>query len=308
MIDYMKAHINLPENDIPDNVWNGVLEPFNWKGLDFFPKDFKTFCATSESKRRMDLGNLYITVGGGQTASMTISNSLHKLWNGGYNHNDFTKEQLLFTTEYLSEALMIDFAKAKLVGRFEFAVNLKVENPKQFYSSQARFRDALPSLMVGDKKRYGTQFILNSYRVKTYAPIEKLIISGANNKGFDNDIIRYELVSTPHYLRKRKIPIDTIRDLCDDNVLRRLGNILVETANQIEYESILPEGTEYKDMQKHYFFKSASSTEIKSFRKESPKTFSRHKKRYKELCNQNSNSSFDLGQAINEKWELLMTS
>lgn len=307
MIDYLKACINLPENEIPANVRYGVLEPFVWRGLHFFPKDFQTFAATRESIRKKDLNNLHLTIGGGQTASLVVSNSLHKLYDGGYNHNDFTRKQLAFTIEYISDALITDFTKAKLFGRCEFAVNLKVDNPKLFYTSQTRFRDALPSLMVGNKKQYGTQFIFPSYKIKTYAPIERLIISQGRKIDFENDIIRYELVSTPNYLRKRQIPINTIGDLCNNEVLRRLGKLLVETANKIVYDSILPEDVDYRDMEKFYFFKYALPFEIKNFRNKNPKTFRRHKNRYKELCNQNSISSYYLAQPVEKKWEFLMS-
>ena len=308
MVDVINSIYPIPEREIPANVCNGILRPFDYKGLHFFPKDDFSFRATKGSMKAKELSNLFCRITDGKAANFHLSNSLHKVCHGGINYTDFTRSQISDTTEWIGDRLNYNFNGSKLYGRFEFGVNIEVDDPTLLINAQNNLKGYIPDLMKRGNKVYGRKFDAATYNIKTYNPIKKMLLNREYIENPDLKIIRFEKVMRIGDLRKNGIYLNCIADLSNKDILAKLGKSLYNSANQIKLIMTLPEDANYKDLQVLHLFQNMTTEQRKHFRKTKSSTYNRYAKRYKILQRRYNPEKLSISQKIKDKWEESMNS
>lgn len=310
MIDWVKTKVEIPPNRIPENVLHQNKAPFQWQGITFYPANGFAFNADAKSVKENGLGGLHLEIKGERYPYLMVSNSLHKFYHDGINHNDFTRTQLIESIETLSDYLGFDFYRAQLVGKLEFAVNVSVPSPSDYIENQIRYKHIEPITMKKNNKVYGKYFELTSYKVKTYSPSIAAEIQ-RNPKPPETSIMRTEIVcSKVSYLHSRGIYAKTLKDLTEPTILKQLGCFLSDSYKQVQLEKILPKDLPISDLQKYYFFRYATPQQLKQVRQSNQKrTYQRHQKDYKQILKKSEPLNdwvSEIPQLITDKWSSLL--
>lgn len=306
MIDFIKTSLTLPTEKIPPEILKGEGQPFVWQDLNFLHTEKKTYQATKESLSGLQMGNLKIVLRDGIAGKLEIANSLHKVAHSGANHADFTFNELVQTLEYIGDTLDIDFLNAKIIGRFEFGVNIEVDVASEFYEMAHAYRTCKSMPMHSNGKKYGANFHLSNYAVKIYSPYQKVILKDRMKPAFQENIIRFEIAANSCYLRQRKVNLNTVKDLTNIKNLLTLGKILKDISKQINFVPMMPIGLNMQDAEIWLLFKCVTETQLKHFRKRQPKTYYRHKERFEEMLKKCDTNTDFFSSAIEEKWTELL--
>jgi len=308
MVDVINSKYHLPQAEIPANVWNGTLQPFDLKDLRFFPKDDFSYRATKGSMKAIGLGNLFCSITDGRAAIFNLSNSLHKVCHGGINYTDFTRSQIIDVSDWIGDTLNYNFNGSELWGRFEFGVNIEVKDPALYTNAQNNFKGYLPENMKRGNKAYGNKFDAATFDIKAYNPIKKMQLNNENLENPDLKIIRFEKVMRIGNLRKNGIDLRNVKDLSNKDILAKLGKSLYNSAKQIKLIMTLPEDANYKDLYILHLFQNMTLEQRKNFRKTKSSTYNRFAKRYKILQKMYKPEKLDISEKIKDKWFELLES
>lgn len=290
------------ERKIPRTVYEHGKDNFKWHGLEF-EYQRSSYSATTASKRKLGLEALHITFSGGQAARLNVTNSLHKLYWNGINYNDFTFSQLSDTIDYVGEILEIDFSDFQIKGGFEYAVNLKVDNPADYYARHMSYKTAIIAPMRKGKKLYGSEIAMGRYAIKLYNPIRKIELAEKTRLSIPQDILRVEMKTTAYSIRaERGIPLNTVGDLQNPAIIEELGNSLVKATKEIKTIPEPPLSASMQDFSLYHYFHNATEQRLTKDYKEKKWTFNRWKKQYEALAV----SDFDLSQKVARKWGKLL--
>lgn len=305
MVDYIRTKTAIPNNQIPDTVLRGEKTPFHFWDMEFCYQKYGSYRATAESVRACGLGGTFSELKDGQAANFMFSNSLHKLRHD-LNYNDFSCSEIKETVDYVNGRVGIDFRESELVGRLEFAVNIEVDSP-EIYLHQIGYKNATKVQMIDGSKVYGCEFRQTKNKVKSYNPILKAKLSGEKT-GIEKNILRFELVTSAAELRRKKIPISKVKDLYNQDVLFQIGMEMGKTTKEIQMKPALPTDLKRRDFMIYFLFENATPEMIKNIRAQSSSTFSRDKKRYKEILEIYKIDGNDISQKVTEKWMELLGS
>lgn len=169
-----------------------------------------------------------------------VSNSLHKFYNseiiglGMYNHNEYTMSQVNETINYLENALNRSSNKMKILGRFEFGINVNTESVKPFdiidrYQSLVTTATNSFNLMYNKTGKSTCKFCsFSHYTVKCYDKMKQMGVAG-------NNILRYEMVHhssirTREVFKKEDISLE---DLLDNSIWNNCHNRLINSYDSI---------------------------------------------------------------------------
>jgi len=169
-----------------------------------------------------------------------VTNSLHKFYNaeiaklGAVNYNDFTRSQLIETVSYLEDMFDRKATEMKILGRFEYGLNIHTYDVKPFI-----IIDRYQSIVTTAKnpfyaqpnpygKPYGKYCSFTEYTVKFY---DKGKEGGVPTK----NILRYEIVH--HSILKSRAVLGkhqlTMADLIDEENWKKLFKMLEHTYDRI---------------------------------------------------------------------------
>ncbi len=169
-----------------------------------------------------------------------VSNSLHKFYNseivglGTYNHNDYTMSQVNETILYLENAFNRSSKDMKLIGRFEFGINVNTQSVKPFdiidrYQSMVTTATNSFNLMYNKTGKSTCKFCsFSHYTIKCYDKMRQMGLSGDN-------ILRYEMVhhssiKTREVFKKEEISLE---DLMDNVIWNNCHERLVKSYDSI---------------------------------------------------------------------------
>lgn len=154
-----------------------------------------------------------------------VYNSLHKFFNseivglGMVNHNEFTMSQVNETINYLESAFNRSAKEMKIMGRFEFGINVNTQSVKPFdiiqrYQSIVTTATNEFNVMYNKNGKSTCKFCsFSHYTVKCYDKMKQMGVSGAN-------ILRYEMVNHSSIKTKQVFAKDDVNleDLLDNNI------------------------------------------------------------------------------------------
>jgi len=205
MIDYIKtknvslSNPELPEWEITTNQKTGEIRPVEvaeYNGLKFLRKSGKIF----------------------------LRGSLHRYFNEGqHNYNDFYYCDLENVLNDLKTRFGLDLGKTE-IENIEFGVNLVIPySPDKVINSLVLHRgQPFHKFPIGQ----GVECSHAQYYIKVYN-------KGLQFKQPDN-ILRIELkVFKMQFLQSQNIPLRTLQDLLNTEILQRLGELLTRTVEEI---------------------------------------------------------------------------
>lgn len=220
MFDNISFEIeNFEKKDFNNLIENYIQKQPNKRGEEWFQIDWQ---------------NLRINYFPNQK-KIKVCNSIHKFYNsqiaglGLVNHNDFTMNQVNETVNYLETAFNRSANEMKLLGRFEYGININTESVKPF-----DIIDRYQSIVTTATNSFNVMYLRNGkstckfcsfshYTVKAYDKLKQMGVTGSN-------ILRYELVhhsaiKTKQVFGKSNI---TVEDLIDtaiwDKCFRNIQN------------------------------------------------------------------------------------
>lgn len=169
-----------------------------------------------------------------------VTNSLHKFYNseivglGMFNHNDFTMSQVNETINYLENAFNRSSKEMKILGRFEFGINVNTGIVKPF-----DIIDRFQSIVTTRINGFHLMYIKNGkstckfctftlYTVKVYDKLKQMGVTGDN-------ILRYEIVNhsnlkTKQIFKKNDISLE---DLLDESIWNNCHKALMNSYDSI---------------------------------------------------------------------------
>lgn len=182
---------------------------------------------------------------------LKASNSLHKFFNaeilgiGEVNNDDFTFNKVVETIRYLQEAFKTSPDKMRLVGRFEYGVNISTADVKPFdiidryQSIVTTATNPFHAFYNPYGKPYGKFCAFTHYSVKCYDKGKQMGISGGN-------IFRYEIVHNSAIQTKKifQKAIPTLNDLGDKTIWQRCYKFIRKTLESIRVLAFPQDGVD----------------------------------------------------------------
>ena len=282
MIDYIKLFLEIRAIE---HVFLCKNEPLLAFGLSFDPIPKFGEIVKYESHFR----GLRLTIRG---TEMIIQNSLCKSFKG-YNHLNFTYSELLKTKNILEEKLGLDLSNAK-VGRFEYGVVIRVENPKLVYNSIGIYKNRIPQQMTYGGSIYGVRLENTTHQLKIY---DKTTEARRNGLKLNYGLLRLEIKTSKSHLnispRFKNNHIQKFSDLCRRSTFQLLAEDLVQSLNKIEVNEIgyYTDELSIKDLRLLGYMQNYP---IRSLIKEHhKKSFEVDQKRFKEILANRSQNNFD---------------
>lgn len=169
-----------------------------------------------------------------------VSNSLHKFYNseivglGTFNHNDFSFGQVNETINHLENAFNRSSKEMKLLGRFEFGLNLNTESIKPFdiidrYQSIVTTATNSFNLMYNKYGKSTCKFCsFTHYTVKCYDKMKEMGVSGTNTLRFE--IVCHSSVKTRQVFGKKDVSLE---DLLDKSIWDNCHNTIINSYDSI---------------------------------------------------------------------------
>jgi len=164
---------------------------------------------TSDSRFQTDWQNLRINYYPNEER-VKVSNSIHKFYNaeiekiGKMNHNDFSFNQMAMAVQALEETFRRPREEMKLVGKFEYGLNIDTGILKPYNDIIERYRSVVTTtanpfhaFYNPHGKPYGKFCSFTQYTVKCYDKGKQMQLSGRN-------LLRYEIVH-PTCIKTREI-------------------------------------------------------------------------------------------------------
>ncbi len=295
MIDYcqIKADIQRPMG--LGDVKRGHI---SYCGIDFYrqPKDYYI------GQR----GNLRLKIIGEMEPKLIINNSIHKSYTKGINWNDFTLSKINDSIEILSDEFKTNLLDATLIGKIEFAVNLKM-HANEVYPYAHRYHNQSVEPMKSRKEVFGSMFDLKSRRIKQYDPARKIEISKEQIPKPNSKTLRCELVTSVSEIRKRKVNLRKVSSIFNPIFIEGMGKELYKTFSRIKYTDGLPLNITAKEFEAYKLLHSISKEEIQLYKKlVSERTLKRKRATYNKLMKRH-NTEIDLSKSIankvHDKWQ-----
>ncbi|MEJ8590335.1 hypothetical protein JSO54_03685 [Riemerella anatipestifer] len=204
------------------NTFNS-FNPFEWKGLKFYPKFKKGNLKGFESEYKGLRVILYYN-------KIQISNSLHKFYKGN-NYSDFTHSEL---TNAIQEICQIFEIKAKCweIKKLEFGFNILTLKPaKEYIALFLEYKERKFEKMKHKQTDYGRKCFLYEYALKVYD--KSLQCKAMDSMRISDKTLRVEFC----YNQKRKLPklIETLADLMDKDKFKELFRDLNEAFAKVIY-------------------------------------------------------------------------
>lgn len=202
-------------------------------------------------------GNLRLKYSLG-SSQLTVSNSLHKFYNGFVGGSGEFENSDLFTFEHLRESIetlcvILDVAANEccLQGRFEFGVNITTSpfTPKQYidsyigyYHSTKPFRHVYKNVGNEGKKMEQVHCQLSQYTVKWYN-------KSIESKRAAPNLLRFEVCThTKSKLRNiLEVQNPTLETLTNRSTAERLKSVIMDVYHSIEKLPMEPEKTDFED-------------------------------------------------------------
>lgn len=311
MIDYVTLVVALLSKEIPMNVLKGLMMPFTHRNIPYNAIATNKFVGYEGGIKQMGLRGMRTSFKGNENANFFVQNSLHKLFTGGFNHNDFSYSELVTTIDKVCRLLKFPAERFKLKGRFEYGVNLQLDcNVNDLINADCSYKKAKAIPMIGNRKVYGKKFEYSKYAFKIYNPIMKMELENRKKLDVPHNILRIEIQTIISELRGKgkPIPVNTLADLKDKNILKRLGEELVKATSYLKLGVIISSDAGIDDWSTYYFFKNATKEQLQySAENEEGKYVYRNDK-YLKMCNEWSEQlhDLDLPQLVREKWDSLL--
>ena len=311
MVDYINARSSFEMPLIQDAIEYDNFNPFEWQGIDFYPTSKTFYKGDKASVQKAGLGSLQLKFSRGRYPIFNLSNSLHKTYEEGFNHTDFTKTKLVDITDHICSILDIRANELKLQGKIEFSVNTPVSDANAMIEAFYKYKNTTVENMKKGHHTYGKKAYLSKYSIKLYNPMQKLKLDApasfkALNLSDNNNLLRYEVEIQTSYIQKQwGIPLYTLEDLKQDAILSRIGAKIEGFSQHLYFKPIFPLDIEAKDLAKYYYFEKAPKSHLDHFRKTKNKTYKRHYEVYK-LLKRAHCKPYQINTVIGQKWVFLM--
>ncbi|MCB0704038.1 MAG: hypothetical protein KDC34_01965 [Saprospiraceae bacterium] len=302
MFDFVKLTSPLSRSIHPVKIADGYLY---WNGFTFYRRGEYKYYATNESLRSRGLFGLMLSINVRVSPTLHLENSLHKFSQEGFNYEDFKFSQFVECVDKVGAILGMDVFEFKIWGRFEYAVNLVLDDPGYFDPQEVNFENRFPRYMEERGKLFGVSFKREGYVAKLYRPIRKEQIKRNLSPKVVDNILRFEIAEQVGCLRRKGIEIQYLSDLLKEDVLLGIGNSLGRMGKRILLDPLNLHGLDYKDRQTALLFIHSSEEYIKDFKHSNASAHKEKWKRFKEL-KQRDNTGFDLSSYALQTWENLM--
>lgn len=200
------------------------LNPFVWKGLEFYPKYKKGKLIGFESDYKGLRVMLYYE-------RIEVSNSLHKFYKGN-NYSRFSYSELEKTIEIICKKFDID-ARFWEIKKMEFGFVIVTPKPAvEYLNFFFQYKGNDFEKMKDKKTEYGRKCYMYAYALKVYA--KSLQTKIMDNVVIPDDNLRIEF----YYNEKRKLPksIKTLNDLLDREKFKELFNELYQAFTIVVYK------------------------------------------------------------------------
>lgn len=213
----------------------------------FEKRDFNRFIENYIQKSPLDKGdwfqtdwqNLRINYFPNQK-KIKVSNSLHKWYNseivglGTFNHNEFSFGQVNESINYLENAFNRSSKEMKLLGRFEFGLNINTQSVKPFdiidrYQSIVTTATNSFNLMYNKYGKSTCKFCsFTHYTVKCYDKMKEMGVSGDNILRFE--IVNHSSVKTKQVFGKKDVSLE---DLLDKSIWENCHKSMINSYDSI---------------------------------------------------------------------------
>jgi len=300
VIDYCQIMTSIERPNGLGDIKKGHIK---YCGIDFYrqPKGFYT--GLKDNMRLKIIGEL--------EPKLLISNSLHKHFTKGINWNDITLSNLNESIEILSDQFQAHLIDAKVLGKVEFAVNLK-RQANEIYPLMDSYRSKPFTPMKSRNKVYGSMFDLYSKRPKIYDPGAKIEISKERTLKPKNQLTRFELVMSASECRRRNLILKNMSDFFNPIFIDGMGKELHNTFSKIKYRQGLPKDITVKEFEIFKLFNSMTREQSLWYKNSvSESKHSRKRKVYNQLldrCDKEVKLSKILADEVLEKWQQLSSS
>ncbi len=300
MIDFCNIETKIERPKGLGNVKRGHI---TYCGIDFYRQPQGYYIGKLDNMRLKIIGDI--------EPKLIISNSIHKYFTNGLNWNDFTLSNLYESIEMLSDEFETNLLDAKLYGKIEFAVNLKLD-PSKYYPLANSYLSRSIEPMTRANKVYGSRFKLGSRSIKQYDTAKKIELSREQTPKPKNKILRCELVTGVSEYRKRKLPLTKVSDIFNPIFIEGMGKELNRTFARIKYKQGLPKDITKKEFEAYRILEGITQEELTLYKSLiSDSTLKLRKKdyrAYKEKCDKEVNLTKVLANQIRKKWTELSNS
>ena len=179
-----------------------------------------------------------------------ISNSFHKWYSseilaiGLVNHNDFNLSQVRESINHLERVLGRKSSEMKLLGRFEYGININTHSVKPFdiidryISSVTTATNPFYAFYNKYGKPYSKFCSLTNYNIKAYDKSKEAGITNSNIFRFE--IVHHNSIKTRHIFGKDDI---TLGDLADVEIWNKCFHFLIKSYDSIRMLGFPENGT-----------------------------------------------------------------
>lgn len=237
---------------------------------------------------------------------LLIQNSLCKFYNG-YNHLNFTYQELLTTKSMLEEQFDMCLDNAR-IRHFEFGVIIKVAKPSLIYNMLGMYKNRIPQQMTYRGTIYGVRHENTTHSLKIY---NKSLEAKRSGLKVDEGLLRIEkrvkcnhLNSSPRFKNNQ---IQTFGDLCKRSTFQLLAEDLVQSLTKIELNDLshYTENLSVKDLRLLGYMQNYPLRSL--VKKHHVKSYEVDMKRYKEiLADRTKNNHDNLIQKVIEVTEKII--
>ena len=153
---------------------------------------------------------------------LKVSNSLHKFYNaavkgyGVYNHDDFSYSMVMETITYLEQAWGRTSSEMRLLGKFEYGLNIHTGGLKPYNDIIERYQSIVTTatnpfnvFYNSGGKPYSKFCQFTGHTVKCYDKGKQAGISGKNLMRFE--IVHHNSIKTREVLRKETILVEDLK-------------------------------------------------------------------------------------------------
>lgn len=245
MIDFIVMVANIE----PFDAFNSI-NPFEWKGLNFYPIFKRGNLNRFESEYEDLRVILYYN-------KIQVSNSLHKFYKGN-NYTDFTHSELKKGIQEICQKFEVE-AISWEIKKMEFGFNILTPKPaKEYISLFLQYKEREFEKMKYKQADYGRKCFLSEYALKIYDKSFQCKI--VDSVKISDKTLRVEFC----YNQKRKLPkqINTLADLMDKDKFKELFKDLNEAFTKVIYNDEV-DFTNSTNVERMLFYASRNTDFIK---------------------------------------------
>jgi len=217
-----------------------------------------------------------------------IQNSLHKFYHGN-NYTDYTYSDLKDTIAILCTEFEVD-PSLFIIKKIEIGINIPFEHHNLLTNNFTDIKNTEFIPMLHGGRKYGKKNSKSQFDVKVYD--KTLQVKLKDGVDIDKDVLRFEIViKNMNFLYKRanQIPLYTLKDFEDINLLLKLGELLTETYRNISKITVVIAPDTPPNIKKEIYLLTSDKREafLNDLRLNNPETLKKFRDSIKKLIHSN---------------------